>query len=102
VAVIGTGATAYRPSRPSPSPSGHLTVFQRNANWCAPLHNSKIDAETQREIKSAIRRCLGGAKETSPASCTTPIRAAFEVSDEEREAFFEKIVCRARLRYLAG
>ena len=32
--------------------AGHLTVFQRTPNWCAPLHNGPIDAATQREIRA--------------------------------------------------
>src|SRR5260370_254421 len=71
---------------------GHLTVFQRTPNWCAPLHNSKIDAETQREIKSGYPEMFRRCQETFACFLHTPDpRGTFEVSDEEREAFFEKL-----------
>jgi cation diffusion facilitator CzcD-associated flavoprotein CzcO len=50
VAVIGTGATGVQTIQTIAGSVGHLTVFQRTPNWCAPLHNSKIDAETQKKI----------------------------------------------------
>ena len=39
VAVIGTGATAVQTIQTIAKDVGHLTVFQRTPNWCAPLHN---------------------------------------------------------------
>src|SRR5262249_10764848 len=42
VAIIGTGATAVQAITEIAKTVGHLTVFQRTPNWCAPLHNSKI------------------------------------------------------------
>ncbi len=61
VAVIGTRATAVQAITEIAKTVGHLTVFQRTPNWCAPLHNSPIDAAT--------------AANRSAASSTTPIRA---------------------------
>ena len=92
VAVIGTGATGVQTIQTIAGSVGHLTVFQRTPNWCAPLHNSKIDAATQQRIKSSypeiFRRCL----ETFACFIHTPdARGTFEVSDQEREAFFEKL-----------
>ncbi len=52
VAVIGTGATAVQAITEIAKTVGHLTVFQRTPNWCAPLHNSTIDAATQARIKA--------------------------------------------------
>jgi cation diffusion facilitator CzcD-associated flavoprotein CzcO len=92
IGVIGTGATGVQTIQTIAGSVGHLTVFQRTPNWCAPLHNSKIDAETQKKIKSGypemFRRCL----ETFACFIHTPDpRGTFEVSDEEREAFFERL-----------
>jgi cation diffusion facilitator CzcD-associated flavoprotein CzcO len=92
VAVIGTGATGVQTIQTIAAGVGSLTVFQRTPNWCAPLHNSKIDAQTQEKIRSGypemFRRCL----ETFACFIHTPDpRGTFEVSDEEREAFFEKL-----------
>ncbi len=42
VAVIGTGATGVQTIQEVAKTAGHLTVFQRTPNWCAPLHNRPI------------------------------------------------------------
>src|SRR5712675_1328791 len=92
VAVIGTGATGVQTIQTIAKSVGHLTVFQRTPNWCAPLHNSKIDAETQRQIKSGYPEMFRRCQETFACFLHTPDpRGTFEVSDEEREAFFEKL-----------
>src|SRR6185295_10144659 len=71
---------------------GHLTVFQRTANWAAPLHNGKIDAETQAKIKAGYPEMFARCKETFACFIHTPDpRGAFEVSDAEREAHYEKL-----------
>ena len=92
VAVIGTGATGIQTIQTIASQVGHLTVFQRTANWAAPLHNGKIDAETQAKIKAGYPEILARCRETFACFVHTPDpRGAFEVSDEEREAFYEKL-----------
>jgi cation diffusion facilitator CzcD-associated flavoprotein CzcO len=92
VAVIGTGATGVQTIQTIARDVGHLTVFQRTPNWCAPLHNSKIDAETQKKIKSGYPQMFKRCQETFACFVhTVDPRGTFEVSDEEREAFFEKL-----------
>jgi cation diffusion facilitator CzcD-associated flavoprotein CzcO len=92
VAVIGTGATGVQTIQEVAKTVGHLTVFQRTPNWCAPLHNGKITKEEMREIRAGypemFKRCL----ETFACFLHTPDpRATHEVTPEEREAFFEKL-----------
>jgi cation diffusion facilitator CzcD-associated flavoprotein CzcO len=92
VAVIGTGATGVQTIQTIAGEVGHLTVFQRTPNWCAPLHNGKIDAETQKKIKAGYSEMFARCQETFACFIHTPDpRGAFEVSDEEREAFYEKL-----------
>jgi len=92
VAVIGTGATGIQTIQTIASQVGHLTVFQRTANWAAPLHNGKIDAETQAKIKAGYPEMFARCRETFACFIhTTDPRGAFEVSDEEREANYEKL-----------
>ena len=92
VAVIGTGATGVQTIQTIAAEVGHLTVFQRTPNWCAPLHNGKIDAETQKKIKAGYPEIFARCQETFACFLHTPDpRGAFEVSDEEREAFYEKL-----------
>ena len=61
VGVIGTGATGVQVIQEVAKTAGHLTVFQRTPNFCAPLGNRPIDAATQRQIKGSyaeiFRKC---------------------------------------------
>jgi cation diffusion facilitator CzcD-associated flavoprotein CzcO len=92
VAVIGTGATGVQTIQTIAGEVGHLTVFQRTPNWCAPLHNGKIDAETQARIKASYPEIFARCRETFACFLHTPDpRGAFEVTEEEREAFYEKL-----------
>jgi cation diffusion facilitator CzcD-associated flavoprotein CzcO len=92
VAVIGTGATGVQTIQEVAKTAGHLTVFQRTPNWCAPLHNSKIDAETMATIKAGYPQLFKRCQETFACFLHTPDpRGTFEVTPEEREAFFEKL-----------
>ena len=92
VAVIGTGATGVQTIQTIAAEVGHLTVFQRTPNWCAPLHNGKIDAQTQARIKAGYPEMFARCQETFACFIHTPDpRGAFEVSDAEREANYEKL-----------
>jgi cation diffusion facilitator CzcD-associated flavoprotein CzcO len=91
VAVIGTGASAVQAIPEIAKTAGHLTVFQRRPNWCTPLHNAPIDRAEMAEIRSRYPQIFERCRET--AACfvhTADQRGTFEVSEEEREAFWEK------------
>jgi cation diffusion facilitator CzcD-associated flavoprotein CzcO len=92
VAVIGTGATGVQTIQEVAKTAGHLTVFQRTPNWCAPLHNSRIDAEQMAKIKAGYPEMFKRCQETFACFLHTPDpRGTFEVTPEKREAFFEKL-----------
>ena len=92
VAVIGTGATGVQVIQEVAKTAGHLTVFQRRPNWCAPLHNSAITDEEQPKIKSRYPEILALCNETFGAFVHRPDeRMALEVTPEEREALWEKL-----------
>ena len=92
VAVIGTGATGVQTIQTIASKVGHLTVFQRTPNWCAPLHNSRIDAAEMAKIKAGYPEMFKRCQETFACFLhTADPRGTFEVSDEAREAFFEEL-----------
>jgi cation diffusion facilitator CzcD-associated flavoprotein CzcO len=91
VAVIGTGATGVQTIQEVAKTVGHLTVFQRTPNWCAPLHNSKIDRATMAEIRARYPEIFQRCQETFACFMHTPDpRGALEVTPEVREAFFEQ------------
>jgi cation diffusion facilitator CzcD-associated flavoprotein CzcO len=92
VAVIGTGATGVQAIQEIAKTAGHLTVFQRRPNWCTPLHNRPITKEEMEEIRKGYPALFQRCKET--AACfvhTIDPRGTFEVSEEERRAFWEKL-----------
>jgi cation diffusion facilitator CzcD-associated flavoprotein CzcO len=92
VAVLGTGATGVQTIQEVAKTAGHLSVLQRRPNWCAPLHNSKIDAATQARIKATYAEIFARCRATFACFIHTPDpRGTFEVSPAEREAFFEKL-----------
>ena len=92
VGVIGTGATGVQLITEIAKEVGHLTVFQRTANYCAPLRNRFIDDETQREIKASYPEIFEKCLET-PGSFMHQFdpRSALEVSSEERIQQYESL-----------
>jgi len=71
---------------------GHLTVFQRTPNWCAPLHNSPIDAATQARIKATYPSIFEACRATFGCFIHQhDPRNALDVSPEVREAYYEKL-----------
>ena len=92
VAVIGTGATAVQSITEVAKTVGHLTVFQRTPQWCAPLHNAKIAQEEMRRIRANYAEIFARCQETYGCFIhSTDPRSALEVTPEEREAFWEKL-----------
>ena len=92
VAVIGTGATGVQAITEIAKTAGHLTVFQRRPNWCTPLHNRPITAAEMAELRKAYPAIFARCRET--VACflhTTDPRGTFEVSPEERQAFWEML-----------
>jgi cation diffusion facilitator CzcD-associated flavoprotein CzcO len=92
VAVIGTGATGVQTITEVAKTAGHLTVFQRTPNWCAPLRNAAIDAATQVKIKASYPQIFARCRDSFGCFIhDADPRNALEVSAEEREAFYEKL-----------
>src|SRR6185503_18290027 len=92
VAVIGTGATAIQAITEIAKTAGHLTVFQRTAQWSAPLHNSRISKEEMAEIRKNYPDIFARCQETFGCFIhAADPRSALEVTQEEREAFWEKL-----------
>ena len=90
--MIGTGATGVQVIQEVAKTAGHLTVFQRSPNYCAPLLNRPIDAETQLEIKASYPEIFERCRESHGCFLhKTDLRKALEVTPEEREAFYEKL-----------
>ncbi len=92
VGVIGTGASGVQVAQEAAAVAAHLTVFQRTPNLALPMRQRKLDADTIRRMKedypSAYQRrrtSFGGFDyEFLP-------KAASEVSEDERQATFERV-----------
>jgi cation diffusion facilitator CzcD-associated flavoprotein CzcO len=92
VGIIGTGATAVQTIQEVAKTVGHLTVFQRTPNWCAPLHNDRIDEEEMGRIRARYPEIFARCRETAGCFIHAPDpRATHEVTPEERESFFERL-----------
>ncbi|MCH9670278.1 MAG: NAD(P)/FAD-dependent oxidoreductase [Gammaproteobacteria bacterium] len=92
VAVIGTGATGVQLIQEIAKTVGHLSVFQRSPNYCAPLHNSPIDETSQQKIKKSYEEIFAKCRSSHGGFVhNADPRYAMQVSAEEREAFYEKL-----------
>ena len=92
VGVVGTGATAVQLITEIAKEVRHLTVFQRTANYCAPLRNREIDDDEQQIIKQNFPEIFRKCMET-PGSFMHEFdtRSALDVSEEERVEFYESL-----------
>jgi len=92
VGIIGTGATAVQTIQELAKTVGHLTVFQRTANWCAPLHNAKITKQEMNDIRERYEEIFALCSTSPGCYIHAPDpRSTLELSPEEREAFWEKL-----------
>lgn len=91
VGVIGTGATGVQVIQEVAKTADSLTVFQLAPEWCAPLKNGPIGDAEMKDIKANYKKIFDECNETFGAfRHKFDERSVFDVSDEEREAFFEK------------
>ena len=92
VAIIGTGASGVQAIQEICKNVGHLTVFQRRPNWCAPLHNGKISSEEMKHIRSGYYEIFNRWDLTQAGFLhTVDPRGTFEVTEKERYEFWEHL-----------
>lgn len=94
IGIIGTGATGIQTITAISKTPGFksLSVFQRTANWSAPLRNFEVSPAQMEiyktEYDSVFRRCA----ETSTCFLhQADPRKSADVSDEDRLALWEKL-----------
>ena len=94
IGVIGTGATGIQTITSVSQIEGveSLTVFQRTANWSAPLRNEPVSVEQMQRLRenydATFKRC---AETPSGFLHKADPRKTAEVTDEEREALYEEV-----------
>jgi len=92
VGIIGTGATGVQVIQEVSKTAQEFHVFQRTPNWCAPLLNSRITSDESRDIHASYDQIFKKCSESFGNFIHNfDSRSALEVSDAEREAFFEKL-----------
>ena len=92
VAVIGTGATGVQLISAIAKDVAKLSVYQRRPNWCAPLNNSPISTQEMAEIKTRYAEIFAKCRST-PSGFVHDVdnRTTFEVTQEQREEFWERL-----------
>jgi len=92
VAVIGVGSTGIQVAQTVAPEVAQLTVFQRTPNWATPLNNYQFSDARKMEVKEksdeyyALTQSTGGC-----FLVDTDSRSTWDVTPEEREAFFEEL-----------
>lgn len=94
VGVIGTGATGIQTITAISKEPGiqSLTVFQRTANWSAPLRNAEITPEQMEKYRSKYDETFDRCAQTSSGFLhQADPRKSVDVSQDERLAHYEKL-----------
>lgn len=103
VGQIGTGSTGIQAAPVIAEQAGHLTVFQRTANYSIPARNGPVTAEDvkhTRENYDDIWKLARAGTNGHPFTIST--QSALSVSDAERQGIYEKAWERGGLRFRAS
>ncbi len=103
VGQIGTGSTGIQAVPVIAEQAGHLTVFQRTANYSIPARNVPLTAEFKEYVKTHADeiRTLMHSTPNGHAFAINP-RKVFDVNDEERERIFEDGWAKGGLQFRAA
>lgn len=91
VCVIGTGSSAIQAIPEIAKAAGHLTVFQRTANFSIPARNAPLTPERVSEWKGNLREHRRRAREEAITGVIYKfaVKSAQDAAPEERQAEFE-------------
>jgi len=92
VGIIGTGATAIQVIGEIADKVGQLTVFQRRANWAAPLSNGEISDEEMADIRARYDEIFEICARTPGGFEHEPDRRGFyNLTREERVELWDSL-----------
>ncbi|KRB75090.1 cyclohexanone monooxygenase [Nocardioides sp. Root190] len=92
VGVVGTGATGVQVISTIADKVKTLTVFQRDANWCAPLGNAPISEPEMAQLKETYDEIFERCFNSPNGFLHRPDRRiSTDVSREERLAWWEEL-----------
>ena len=92
VGVIGTGASGVQMAQEAAGAAAHLTVFQRTPNLALPMRQKKLDEDAIRRMKENFPEMFDRRTKTFAGfDYDVLAKSALEVSDDERQATFERL-----------
>jgi len=92
VAIIGTGATAIQIIPEVAKQASQLTVFQRRANWAAPLNNGRIEQQEMNAIRARYDEIFAACAQSPGAFEHVPdTRSFYDVPAEKRREFWDRL-----------
>jgi cation diffusion facilitator CzcD-associated flavoprotein CzcO len=92
VGVIGTGASGVQVAQEAAAVAAHLTVFQRTPNLALPMRQRKLDDDAIRRMKEDYPRAYQKRTKTFGGFDYEFLeRSTSDVSEEERQATFERV-----------
>ncbi len=103
VGQIGTGSTGIQAAPVLAAQAGHLTVFQRTANYSVPARNGPLSEEFKRHFRdnlASFRELVQDTPNGHPFRIAE--RKVFDVSDEERRAIYEAAWEKGGLQFRAS
>ena len=103
VGLIGTGSTGIQAAPVIAEQAGHLTVFQRTANYSVPANNGPLTAEFKQWVRdnhAEIRRI--SHSNANGQAFTVDDRSVFDVNEEERQAIYEAAWAKGGLQFRAA
>lgn len=103
VGQIGTGSTGIQAAPVIARTAAHLTVFQRTANYSVPARNGPLSAEFKRYVREhhdEIRKVIRSTPNGHPFRIDE--LKAFDVTQEERQAIYEKAWEKGGLQFRAS
>ena len=102
VGIIGTGSSAIQSSPIIAKQANSLTIFQRTPNYSIPAYNEALDEDYVQELKSRYKEYRAENWQRGfGADFDDGDQSAFEVSDDERRAEYEKRWAKGGLAFLA-
>jgi cation diffusion facilitator CzcD-associated flavoprotein CzcO len=103
VGLIGTGSTGIQATPVIAETAGHLTVFQRTANYSVPARNAPLTPQFQRYLRANYPELVRIMHTTTNGhSYTIEDRSAFDVTPQERQAIYEAAWERGGLQFRAA
>lgn len=92
IGIIGAGATAVQITQELGKAADELTVFLRRPSYCLPMRQRKWTEEEQRTMKSWYPAMFKAGRDSLAGFPTARQQVGvFDVSEEEREGFFEEL-----------